>query len=120
MDDIIPLKRVAANLGISRSSLWRACKSNIPDVPPPLVVRGRVYWRRSDLPELEAALARYPGRVAFERECRHAKARVALAEAIAASARRKRIAKRRVPDVRQPDLFGAADSLAPAGAEGAD
>lgn len=104
-DDLIPLKQVAGALGVSRSTLWRASKVAGVGFLPPLVLQRRVYWRQADLPALRAALARYQGRVVFEIEQRHAKARAALAEAAARDGK-KRTAKRKASDLRQPDLFG--------------
>jgi len=113
MKDLVPQKRIAAELGVSRSSLWRASRSSIPGFPPPIVVRARVYWQRSDLPALKAALDRFQGRKAFEKERRHAKARAALAEATRLKAKRRK----GTAILRQPDLFGGDDVAAPNGAE---
>jgi predicted DNA-binding transcriptional regulator AlpA len=113
LKDLLPQKRVAAELGISRSSLWRASRSFIPGFPSPIVLRARIYWREADLPALKAALQRFQGRKAFEKERRHAKACAARAEA----AGRKPKRGRRAEILRQPDLFGDADAAAPLGAE---
>lgn len=113
MKDLVPQKRIAAELGVSRSSLWRASRSSIPGFPPPIILRARVYWRRSDLPALKAAFDRFQGRKAFEKERRHAKARAALAEATSLKTKRRT----RAGPIRQPDLFGEADAAAPIGAE---
>lgn len=113
MKDLVPQKRVAADLGISRSSLWRASRSSIPDFPPPIVLRARVYWREADLPALKAALERFQGRKAFEKQQRHAKARAALAEATGLKPKRRK----GTANLRQPDLFGGDDVAAPNGAE---
>ncbi len=113
MKDLIPQKRIAAELGVSRSSLWRASRSALSGFPAPIVLRGRVYWRTTDLPALKAALERFQGRSAFEKARRHAKARATLAEA--AGLKRKR--RKRAASLCQPDLFGAPDAGAPMGAE---
>lgn len=113
MKDLVPQKRIAAELGVSRSSLWRASRSSIPGFPPPIVLRARVYWQRSDLPALKAALDRFQGRKAFEKERRHAKACAALAEATGLKSKRRT----RAAMIRQPDLFGETDAAAPIGAE---
>jgi predicted DNA-binding transcriptional regulator AlpA len=113
MKDLVPQKRVAAELGVSRSSLWRASRSAIPGFPPPIVLRARVYWLRADLPALKAAFERFQGRKAFESERRHAKARAALAEATGLKPKRRK----RAATLRQPDLFGEADAAAPIGTE---
>jgi len=113
MKDLIPQKRVMAELEISRSSLWRAMHSNIEGFPAPTIVRGRLYWRSSDLPALRAALDQFPGRKAFERERRHARAVAARAETkgLRAKTRKAKLS------AAQPDLFGEADKPAPDGAE---
>lgn len=113
MKDLVPQKRVAAELGVSRSSLWRASRSSIPGFPPPIILRARVYWREADLPALKAALERFQGRKAFEKERRHAKARAALADATGLKPKRRK----RSAMLRQPDLFGGDDVAAPDGAE---
>lgn len=106
---LIPQKRAAAELGVSRSSLWRARASAIAGFPPPVILRARVYWRTADLPGLKAALERFEGRRAFEQEHRHAKARAALTEATGLKPKRRK----RAATLRQPDLFAEADAAAP-------
>ncbi len=113
MKDLVPQKRIAAELGVSRSSLWRASRSSIPGFPAPVVLRARVYWLRSDLPALRAAINRFQGRSAFEAERRHAKARAALEEATGLKPKRRKQASA----IPQPDLFDAADADGPGGAE---
>jgi hypothetical protein len=113
---MMPLKRVVTLLGVSRASLWRASKSGIPGFPPPITLRGRVYWRENDLPVLKAALLRYQGRYAFEHERRLAKLRAARSEA-RSDKKKKRPASLAASGIRQPDLFGAVDAMAPGGAE---
>jgi predicted DNA-binding transcriptional regulator AlpA len=101
LKDLLPHKRVAAELGVSRSSLWRAMKSGIAGFPTPVVLRRRLYWREADLPALKEALDRFAGRNAFETARRHARARVARAEALG----KKNAARRSRAPPRQPDLF---------------
>jgi predicted DNA-binding transcriptional regulator AlpA len=113
MKDLVPQKRIAAELGVSRSSLWRASRSSIPGFPPPVVLRARVYWLRTDLPALKAALDQFQGRKAFEKERRHAKARAALAEATGLKPKRRK----GTAILGQTDLFGGDDVAAPSGAE---
>jgi hypothetical protein len=108
MKYLVPQKRIAAELGISRSSLWRASRSAIPGFPAPVVLRARVYWLRTDLPALRAAMKRFQGRSVFEAERRYAKARAAVAEATGVKAKRR---VRAVALIR-PDLF-VADVAAP-------
>ncbi len=112
MNDLIPQKRIAAELGVSRSSLWRASRSAIAGFPAPVVVRARVYWRRADLPALKTALEKFQGRKAFEKERRHAKACAARADATGLKAKRRKTKA----VLSQPDLFGADDVDAPGGA----
>lgn len=88
--DLVPLKVVLDELGVSHNTLWRASKSGIASFPPPVVIRRLVYWRQRDIEKLEAALMDYKGRVVFERE-RNAKRRLeALKRAKNASPRRGR------------------------------
>jgi predicted DNA-binding transcriptional regulator AlpA len=114
-DDLIPLKRITGRLGISRATLWRVSRS--AGFPAPVKVLGRVYWRARDLLEMEAALDRFQGRSAFERERRHAKARQAATTAMAAAAKKPKRVRSPVSALAQPDLFGAAATLAPGDAE---
>lgn len=65
-DDLMPLKAVVQDLGVSRTTLWRAARSDIAGFPAPTIVRRLVYWRRDELERLEDALMRYRGRVKFE------------------------------------------------------
>ncbi len=102
-DDLIPFKIVAEEVGMSRTSLWRARRSNIPGFPAPIVIRRLVYWRRQDLERLDEALLRYSGRVNFERQ-REARRKVERLQ------KRSKPAAKRVRAVRQakppqPDLF---------------
>lgn len=114
-DDLIPLKRVTARLGVSRATLWRVSRSS--GFPAPVKILGRVYWRGCDLPEMETALDRYQGRSAFERERRHAKACQAATKAMAAVAKKSRRLRTTMNTLAQPDLFGGPVASAPRGAE---
>jgi len=113
MKDLIPQKRVMAELEISRSSLWRAIHSNIDGFPAPIIVRSRLYWRPSELPALRAALDQFLGRKAFEQDRRHARAVAARAETTGLRAK----VRKAKPALAQPDLFREADKPAPEGAE---
>lgn len=93
-DDLIAQKRVMSELNISRASLWRARNSGIKTFPAPTIVRARVYWRRTDLPALRAALAQFRGRAVFEQSRRHAKAIAARAEV---AGLRTRVRRLRIP-----------------------
>lgn len=66
--DLVAKKRVAYEMAVSETTLWRASKSGLPDFPPPVIVRKKVYWRKADLPALEEALMYFQGRGVFERE----------------------------------------------------
>lgn len=114
-DDLIPLKRLAARLGVSRATLWRA--SQCAGFPPALRLRGRLFWRGADLGAMEAALDRFQGRGAFERERRHAKACKAATRAMVAAIKKPKRLRTTANTLQQPDLFGAAPAPAPRGAE---
>jgi predicted DNA-binding transcriptional regulator AlpA len=114
-EDFIPLKRIAAQLGVSRATLWRVSRS--AGFPLPLKVLGRVFWRKRDLAAMEAALDRYQGRGAFERERRHAKACKAATSAMAAAFKQPKRLRTKANTLQQPDLFGAPTASAPGGAE---
>lgn len=114
-DDLIPLKRITAHLGVSRATFWRV--SRTAGFPPPVKALGRVYWRSCDLLDMESALDRFQGRSAFERERRHAKARHAATKAMAAIAKKPKRVIVRIDAPPQPDLFGGRAVPAPGGAE---
>jgi predicted DNA-binding transcriptional regulator AlpA len=114
-DDLIPLKRVAARLGVSRATFWRVSRG--ADFPTPEKMLGRLYWRASDLAEMEAALDAFQGRSAFERERRRAKACQAATKAMAAQIKKPKRIRARTDGVAQPDLFGGSLASAPGGAE---
>ena len=103
--DLIPLKVVAEEVGMSRASLWRARNSDLPGFPEPVVIRQLVYWRKGDLDKLEAALLQYRGRVAFERNrdaCRRVEA---LERSRRATKKRAKRANASAAGL-QPNLFG--------------
>lgn len=102
-DDLVPLKRVAEEVGMSRTSLWRAARSDIPDFPAPVVIRRLVYWKRQDMERLDAALLRYRGRVKFERD-REANQKI---ERLKKKAKppSKRVRPPTDENLPQPDLF---------------
>lgn len=101
--DLTPQKVVAEELCTSLVTLWRARNSGIADFPAPIVYRGLVCWRRSDLARLEDALMQFRGRVAFERDRRARKQQGALRQKLRAVKTRAPRAKQRSKD--QRDLF---------------
>jgi predicted DNA-binding transcriptional regulator AlpA len=105
-NDFIPLKRVAAELGVSRATFWRVSRS--VDFPRPTRIRGRVFWRKHDLPAMETALDAFQGRSAFERIRRQDKAREAATKAMAAIRKPKR-RQTRESAPQQLDLFSIAE-----------
>lgn len=102
LKDYMPLKAVADDLGVSRWTLWRAARSDIEDFPAPLIVRRRVYWKKSQLEALEAALLQYQGRCAFDRKRRHGKIAKKLAQA-------KRLPRPKQKPTREAPLPGQRD-----------
>lgn len=64
----LSLTETAYELAISRWTLWRAARSDLPDFPQPVVVSRRVYWKKSDLGRLEDAIMFFEGRCAFDRK----------------------------------------------------
>ncbi len=114
-DDHIPLKRIAARLGVSRATLWRVSRSGA--FPPACKILGRLYWREGDLAAMEAALDRFQGRSVFERARRHAKACQAATKAMAAHVKMPKRVRARTDVLAQPDLFGGPLASAPGGAE---
>lgn len=99
--DLVPLKQVAAQLGVSRATIWRARTSGIAGFPAPVMLSRYVFWKRSDLERLEDALLRYQGRVKFEAG-RKAQARI---DALKGRLRSARNGKRRAKHTLQSDLF---------------
>lgn len=73
---MVPLKRVLDEVGVSRATLWRALKSNIEGMPGPTMMRGRVFWKRSEIGAVDDALGAFGGRGAFERARRSQRQRV--------------------------------------------
>lgn len=64
--DLIPQKVVAGDLCVSLVTLWRARRSEIPGFPEPIFLRNMVFWRKSDVSQLEDALMKFEGRGKFE------------------------------------------------------
>lgn len=104
LKDHLPLKKVLAELGVSRTTLWRAMNSNIAGFPAPTIIRRLVYWRKSEIPALEEAVLRYRGRCVFEDD-RAKKGKVAALQKVRAAAAGRRRTKVVSKDV-HPDLFG--------------
>lgn len=99
---LLPLRKVLQEVGISRATLWRARHSKIKDFPEPIRHLGKVYWRKQDLPALEAALFRYEGRLVFE-QVQSANRKTAKLK-VKKSTRRK-AHRSEGPNTGQPDLF---------------
>lgn len=93
LKDYLPLKAVVEDLGVSRWTLWRAAASNIPDFPAPTRVGRQVFWRKSQMEALEAALMQFKGRCVFDSKRKHEKKVKALTKTRAAAAPRKRAAR---------------------------
>ena len=90
LKDYLPLKAICEDLGVSRWTLWRAARSDIPDFPKPIKVGRQLYWKKTELDALEAALLRFEGRCVFDRKRRHARAAKKQADAMRSSAGRQR------------------------------
>lgn len=107
-DELVPLKAVLEEVGVSRATLWRALNSNIAGMPQPRTVRRRLYWMKGQIAALDAALDAYKGRSAFEQRQRR--------EQLSAAARKAKLLELKKPRrkresvapsvVRQRDLFG--------------
>lgn len=102
LKDYLPLKAVVEDLGVSRWTLWRAAASDIPDFPKPTRVGRQVFWKKSEVDALEAALMRFQGRCVFDRQRAHSKKIKALTERRPRSTRPKR---QETPVVDQQELF---------------
>jgi hypothetical protein len=63
-----PLQQTAYELAVSRWTLWRASRSDLPGFPAPIIVSGRRYWKKSDIGKLEDAFMFFEGRCAFDRK----------------------------------------------------
>jgi predicted DNA-binding transcriptional regulator AlpA len=98
LKDFLPLKAVVEDLGVSRWTLWRASRSGIVGFPKATKVGRQIYWKKSEMEALEAALMQFKGRCVFDNERRHARTVKALTRTKAA--RRKRMAR-----LAQQDLF---------------
>lgn len=62
------LTETAYELAVSRWTLWRAARSDLPGFPEPIIVSKRLYWRKKDLGRLEDAMMFFEGRCAFDRK----------------------------------------------------
>lgn len=69
----LPLKAVVEDLGVSRWTLWRAAASDIAGFPQPTRVGRQIYWKKSEIEALEAALLRFEGRCVFDCKRKHEK-----------------------------------------------
>lgn len=102
MKDYLPQKAVAQDLGVSLATLWRARSSNLPDFPEPTIIRGQVFWKKSELQALEDALMQFKGRSVFERQRNHA-GKVSALRKLRANAKRER--RQPVGESAQQELF---------------
>jgi predicted DNA-binding transcriptional regulator AlpA len=109
-DDLVPLKRVLDEVGVSRATLWRALKSDIEGFPKPTIIRGRVHWRRKEVAAIDLALDAYGGRGAFDEKRRRDRIRPEerhkMLLELKKISRRRRRAQPRAGNGAQPDLFG--------------
>lgn len=80
--DLLPLKAVLAEIGVSRTTLWRARESGLKSLPQPVRIGRGLYWLKTDLDAMEEALIRFAGRGAFERQRKAARLQRAKAGAI--------------------------------------
>jgi len=71
-DKRLGVKEVIEELGVSRTTFWRA-RAGLHDFPEPLKIGGLLYWRPSQLDAVEQALNRFRGRCKFEAARRHTK-----------------------------------------------
>lgn len=102
--ELVPLKRAAEAIGVSRTSLWRARQCAIADFPEPVLVGRLIYWRRADIPKLDEAMLRYEGRGAFEKRRDHAR-KVRVLSAKRTNQPKRKHAPQGEPDPAQQDLF---------------
>lgn len=66
--ELISIKQLTHELGVSRTTLWRALHSGIRDFPSPTFLGRRIYWRAGDVERLEVSLLQFRGRCVFERD----------------------------------------------------
>lgn len=100
LKNYLPLKAVVEDLGVSRWTLWRAAASDIAGFPQPTRVGRQIYWKKSEIEALEAALLRFKGRCVFDRKRKHEK-KVRALKRTGALAQPHKDARR----VAQSDLF---------------
>lgn len=108
-DDLVPLKLVLDEVGVSRATLWRVLKSDIEGIPAPTRQRGRLFWRRAEIAQIDAALDAYGGRGEYERQllCERTRVRERHAELLETKKKTRRRRRRQTQDGdTQPDLFG--------------
>jgi len=101
---LTPQKAVLWRVAVSRSTLWRLLQSNPLNCPSPVRLRGRLFWRESDIEALRAALTEFQGRASFENDQKRERAfQKAAEEKRQLSSRRKR--KKQSTDAGQLSLF---------------
>lgn len=101
--DLVPQKAVADDLCVSVVTLWRARQSGIPGFPEPVVIRNMIFWRKSDVQQLEDALMKFEGRGRFEADRTRAKRTADMEKALSKVKRTKR--QDRKKNERQLHLF---------------
>ena len=104
LKDYLPQKAVADDLGVSLATLWRARNSDLPGFPSPTIIRGQIFWKKSDLQALEDALMQFRGRSTFERQRAHERKVQALVK-LKPLAKRKRRSSDRRSSSSQQELF---------------
>jgi predicted DNA-binding transcriptional regulator AlpA len=105
LKDYLPLKAVADDLGVSRWTLWRAAGSEIEGFPAPTRVGRQIYWKKSELEALEAALMQFKGRCVFDRQRKRRKLVTKLARAKRSSAPKQKSKPTASAAAGQRDLF---------------
>jgi predicted DNA-binding transcriptional regulator AlpA len=65
--ELLTYQQLAYELAVSRWTLWRAARSDLPDFPKPIKWGRSLYWRRSDIEAIEGAMMFFKGRVEFDK-----------------------------------------------------
>jgi|CXWL01.1.fsa_nt_gi predicted DNA-binding transcriptional regulator AlpA len=105
-DDLVPHKTMLTRLGLSRTSVWRAMHSNMPDFPKPVIIRRKVLWNADDVARIASCMERYCGRGEFDKARRVSKLIAQSASKAETRIKGKRKKAKPDSDRRQLDLFG--------------